>query len=231
MRERTLPTTEAGPSDAEPLAPAPGRTRTNDPQRTQADILAVARREFAEKGLAGARVDLIAEATRTSKRMIYYYFASKEGLYLAVLEDSYRRMREIEGQLQLANLDPLQALRELVAFTVDYQLSHPDFIRLVMTENIHRAEYLAKSDAIGSLNIPAIMGLRDVLERGAASGVLRAGLDPVQLHMSISALSVFNVANRHTFGLIFKIDFDDPTEVAKRRAHVVEMIERFARAD
>jgi AcrR family transcriptional regulator len=230
MKEQTLPSIDATAPDAA-TTPAPGRTRTNDPLRTQADILAVARREFADKGLAGARVDLIAEATRTSKRMIYYYFGSKEGLYLRVLEDSYRRMREIESQLQLAAHEPLQALRELVGFTLDYQQSHPDFIRLVMTENIHRAEYLAKSDAISSLNVPAIMGLRDVLDRGAAQGVLRAGLDAVQLHMSISALSVFNVANRHTFGLIFDVDFDDPAEIARRRAHVIDMIERFARAD
>ena len=201
--------------------------RTNDPDRTMADILAVALREFSDKGLAGARIDEIAAATRTSKRMIYYYFGSKEGLYVAVLEDAYRQMRRIESGLALEDLPPLQALRTLVGFTVDYQLAHPDFIRLVMTENIHRGEFLARSTEIQRLNVPAIEGLRQVYERGVVAGVFRSGIDPVDLHMSISALSVFNVANRHTFALIFKCDLDTPEAIAARRDSIVEMVVRF----
>jgi len=208
----------------------PTPSRTNDPERTMADILAVAIQEFADKGLAGARIDAIAAATRTSKRMIYYYFGSKDGLYVAVLEEAYRRMRQIEGGLSLADLAPEAALRRLVAFTVDYQLAHPEFIRLVMTENIHRGEYLAQSSTIREVNVPAIEGLRQVYERGVAEGVFRPGLDPVDLHMSISALSVFNVANRHTFSLIFQRDLDAPQALAQRRENIVETIVRYVRA-
>jgi AcrR family transcriptional regulator len=203
--------------------------RTNDPERTMADIIEVATREFAEKGLAGARIDVIAEAMRTSKRMIYYYFGSKEGLYVRVLEEAYRRIRQIEGGLQLEDLAPEDALRKLVGFTVDYQLANPDFIRLVMTENIHRGEYLAQSKLIQKLNVPAIEGLRGVYERGVRAGVFRSGLDAVDLHMSISALSFFNTANRHTFALIFKHDFDSPAAVVARRDSIIEMIVRFVR--
>ena len=210
--------------------PAKQAARTHDPERTTADILEVATREFADKGLAGARIDVIAEAMRTSKRMIYYYFGSKEGLYVAVLEEAYRRMRAIEADLHLEDLAPEEALRRLVAFTVDYQRAHPEFIRLVMTENIHRGEYLQRSSAIQTLNVPAIAGLRSVYERGVGAGVFRPGLDPVDLHMSISALSVFNIANRHTFSLIFQTDFDDPAAVSARRDSIVEMIVRFVRA-
>jgi AcrR family transcriptional regulator len=203
--------------------------RTNDPERTMADIIAVATHEFSEKGLAGARIDDIADAMRTSKRMIYYYFGSKEGLYIRVLEEAYRRIREIEAGLHLEDLAPEDALRRLVAFTVDYQLDNPDFIRLVMTENIHRGEYLKQSKLIHKLNVPAIEGLRRIYERGVEAGVFRAGLDAVDLHMSISALSFFNTANRHTFALIFKRDFDSPAAVAARRESIVEMIVRFVR--
>lgn len=203
--------------------------RTNDPERTMADILEVATREFSEKGLAGARIDVIADAMRTSKRMIYYYFGSKEGLYVAVLEEAYRRMREIEAGLHLEDLPPEDALRRLVAFTVDYQHAHPEFIRLVMTENIHRGEYLARSKLIQKLNVPAIEGLRSVLERGQKAGVFRAGIDPVDLHASISALSVFNVANKHTFSLIFRRDLDAPAALVARRENIVEMVVRFCR--
>jgi AcrR family transcriptional regulator len=203
--------------------------RINDPERTMADIIDVATHEFSEKGLAGARIDVIAEAMRTSKRMIYYYFGSKEGLYIAVLEEAYRRIRAIETDLHLDDLTPEDALRRLVGFTVDYQLANPDFIRLVMTENIHRGEFLAQSKAIQQLNVPAIDGLRKVYERGLAAGIFRGGLDPVDLHMSISALSVFNVANRHTFSLIFKRDLDSPAAVVARRDSIIEMIVRFVR--
>lgn len=194
-----------------------------------ADIIDVATREFSEKGLAGARIDVIAEAMRTSKRMIYYYFGSKEGLYVAVLEEAYRRIRHIESELHLEDLAPVQGLRKLVAFTVDYQLANPDFVRLVMTENIHRGEYLAQSKAIRKLNVPAIEGLRQLYDRGVAAGVFRAGLDMIDLHMSISALSVFNVANRHTFSLIFQRDLETPPALAARRDSIVDMVVRFVR--
>ncbi len=203
--------------------------RTNDPERTMADILAVATLEFAEKGLAGARIDDIAEAMRTSKRMIYYYFGSKEGLYIRVLEEAYRRIRAIEADLHLDDLPPEDALRKLVGFTVDYQRENPDFIRLVMNENMHRGEYLAQSQAIHGLNVPAIEGLRRVYQRGLKAGVFRTGIDPVDLHQSISALSFFNVANRHTFSLIFQRDLESPAAQIARRDSIIEMIVRFVR--
>lgn len=208
--------------------PAPPE-RTNDPERTTADIMEVATREFAEKGFAGARIDLIAEATRTSKRMIYYYFGSKEALYIAVLEQAYSRIRTIEAQLHLEDMEPEPALRKLVEFTVDYQLANPDFIRLVMNENIHRGEFLAQSKAIQQLNVPAINAVREVYKRGVAQGVFRAGIDAIDLHMSISALSFFNVSNRHTFSLIFKRDLESRAAVEARRANIAEMVVRFVR--
>jgi AcrR family transcriptional regulator len=201
-------------------------SRKNNPEATQANILEVATAEFADKGLAGARIDLIAEATRTSKRMIYYYFGSKEGLYIAVLEHAYRSIREIESGLHLDELEPVEALRSLVAHTVQYQLAHPEFIRLVMNENMHRGEYLEQSKKIQKLNIPAIDGLRKVYERGVKTKVFRKGIDPIDLHMSISALSVFNVANRYTFSLIFKRDLESKAAQAARCKSIVEMIER-----
>jgi AcrR family transcriptional regulator len=203
--------------------------RTNDPERTMANILEVATAEFADKGLSGARIDEIAAATRTSKRMIYYYFGSKEGLYVAVLEEAYSRIRRIEGELHLEDLPPEDALRKLVGFTFDYQHDNPDFIRLVMTENINRGEFLASSKTIQKLNVPAIDAVRQVYERGVKARVFRNDVDPVDLHMSISALCFFNVANRHTFSLIFKRDLESPRAISARRDSIVEMIVRFVR--
>ena len=194
-----------------------------------ADIVEVATKEFADKGLSGARIDDIAASTRTSKRMIYYYFTSKEGLYVAVLEEAYRRIRSIESDLHLEDLEPEDALRKLVGFTFDYQLANPDFIRLVMNENIHNGEFLAQSRTIQRLNVPIINAVQGVYERGVAAGVFRRNLDAIDLHMSISALCFFNVSNRHTFSLIFKRDLDTPRAIAQRRDSIVEMVVRFVR--
>jgi len=214
-------------TDAKPVART--TSRTNDPARTMAGILEVATAEFANKGLSGARIDEIAAATSTSKRMIYYYFGSKEGLYLAVLEESYRRMRSIEAELHLGDLSPEQALRRLVEFTFDHHFGNQDYIRLVMSENMQRGEYLAQSKIIQELNVTAIQAIRQLYDRGVVEGVFRKGLDPIDIHASISALTFFNVSNQHTFGLIFKHDPAAAAARAVRRSNIVEMIVRFVR--
>lgn len=211
-------------------APASKTTRTNDPARTMAGILEVATKEFAEKGLSGARIDAIADATSTSKRMIYYYFGSKEGLYVAVLEESYRRMRSIEAELHLENLEPVAALRRLVEFTFDHHSSNEGYIRLVMNENIERGAFLAQSKNIQQLNVPAIAAIKELYERGVTQGLFRPGLDPLDIHASISALTFFNVSNQHTFGLIFKDTAGAQQAMAARRNNITEMVVRFVLA-
>ena len=203
--------------------------RTNDPARTMSGIMEVAYQEFSEKGLSGARIDEIAAATKTSKRMIYYYFGSKEGLYLAVLEESYRRVRATEAELHLDDLAPEDALRRLVGFTFDHHHGNEPYIRLVMSENIQRGQYLAQSKIIQELNVPAIEAIRKLYQRGVEQGVFRSQLDPMDIHASISALTFFNVSNQHTFGLIFKRDTQAPQAIMARRDSIIEMVVRFAR--
>jgi len=226
IKPAAKPPTKPAARPAGKALPVP---RTNDPARTMAGILEVATAEFANKGLSGARIDEIAAATRTSKRMIYYYFGSKEGLYIAVLEESYRRMRSIEAGLHLEDLPPEQALRRLVEFTFDHHQGNPDYIRLVMTENMERGAYLAQSKSIQELNVPAIEAIRRLYDRGVAQGVFRPGLDPIDIHASISALTFFNVSNQHTFDLIFKREAGTPRSIAARRNSIVEMVVRFVR--
>ncbi len=205
------------------------RGRTNDPEGTRRDIVEVATGEFARKGYGGARVDAIAARTRTSKRMIYYYFGGKEGLYLAVLEAAYSAIRSVEATLDLEHLSPEAALRRLVAHTFDYYNDHPEFVRLVMNENIMNGVHMARSRTIGKLNVTVIDTLRDLLARGRKQGRFRRGIDPVALHMSISALGIFDVANRATFSTIFRQDMASSKARARRRAEVVEIILRHVR--
>lgn len=228
VQKKVAPAHNSGatPAAAKVRAAAP---RTNDPERTKAEILRVAIQEFGEKGLAGARIDAIAAATHTSKRMIYYYFGSKDGLYLAALERSYSDVRDAELQLHLDDMDPETALRCLVTVMFDHHLNNENYIRIVMSENMNRGRYLAQSATIQGLNRPAITLLRKIYDRGVADGIFRPGLDATDIHASIAALNFFNVSNHHTFGLIFKQDNRSPAYAAKRRENIVQMILRYVR--
>jgi AcrR family transcriptional regulator len=203
--------------------------RTNDPDGNRRNIIEVATREFAEMGFSGARVDEIAARTKTSKRMIYYYFGGKEALYIAVLEEAYRKIRGIEATLDLAHQPPEEALRTLVGFTFDYQNAHPEFIRLVMNENILNGVYVSRSKNIQRFNSAVINAVRELLVRGQREGIFRPNLDPVDLHMSISALCFFNVANRATFSSIFKRDMASRKALADRRAQIADLILRYVK--
>jgi len=180
--------------------------RTRDAERTRAEIIEVATREFADKGYAGARVDEIAAKMSTTKRMIYYYFGTKEHLYIEVLEHAYAGIRAIEQNLDVEHLNPTEAMRQLAQLTFDHHESHPDFIRLVSIENIHRAEHIARSTVLSGLANPALDVLTRILDRGRESGVFRDDVDPLDIHMVISSFCVFRIANRHTFKAIFKRD-------------------------
>jgi AcrR family transcriptional regulator len=203
--------------------------RKPDAQRTRADILAVARAEFVEHGLSGARVDAIAERTRTTKRMIYYYFGSKEGLYSAVLEQAYSGIRSSEAMLALEDLDPLTALRRLIEFSFDYEDSHPDFVRLIAIENIHQAGYLKRLPTIQSVNAEVIATLDSILAKGRAQGVFVRDCSAVDLHLMISGLCFYRVSNRHTFGAIFGCDLSAPEVRERHKAMIVDTIVGYLR--
>ena len=194
--------------------------QSRDAERTRSELLEVATEVFSEQGYSGARVDEIAERTRTTKRMIYYYFGGKEGLFLAVLEAAYRRIRELEQNLHAGDLEPVDAIRRIAELTFDHHVDHPDFIRLVSVENIHRGRHMEKVESLRELGAPAATVLEDVLARGRASGELRADVDAVDVHMMISAYCVFLVANSATFGFLFGRDMLAP-EVRERNRRIL----------
>jgi AcrR family transcriptional regulator len=198
--------------------------RQRDPARTRAEILEVATREFAEHGYSGARVDEIAERTRTTKRMLYYYFESKQGLYTAVLEQAYAQIRAAEQTVDVEHFDPVAAIRRLAELTFDHHEAHPDFIRLVSIENIHRAEHMRASGRFADLNTPAIDRISRILERGRAQGVFPRDADAVDVHMLISSFCVFRVANRHTWGTLFGRDLLDPATRERYRTMLGDLV-------
>jgi AcrR family transcriptional regulator len=201
---------------------APDRRRNAD--RTRSEILEVATSEFADRGYAGARVDEIADRTRTTKRMIYYYFGGKRQLYEAVLEQAYADIRRQEQKIEVEHLDPVMAIRRVAELTFDHHEAHPEFIRLVSIENIHHAEHLAQLPGVDALGSPAIELIDRILTRGRAGGVFTRPVDALDVHMLISSFCVFRIANRHTFGAIFDRDMLDPARRDGYRQMVGDLV-------
>jgi AcrR family transcriptional regulator len=195
-----------------------------DPERTRAAILAAATEEFTAHGLNGARVDEIAKRSGVNKRMIYYYFGDKNGLYLAVLEEIYADIRNAEIRLHLADRDPVDAMRELVAFTWNYFIEHPEFLSLLGTENLHRARHLKTSKKIRELHSPLIGIISSVLTRGQKAKVFRPGVDPVQLYIDIAALGFFYMSNRFTLSTIFGRDLGSTDALEERGLHIEDVV-------
>ena len=194
------------------------------PQRQE--ILEAATHEFVEHGLAGARVEAIAARTATVKRMIYYYFGSKEGLYLAVLEQAYAGIRTAEMGLDLLVLEPVEAIRRLVEFTFDYHEANPGFSRLVSIENIHNGAHMARSEPIHGVNQGVIEIMTAVISKGQQSGAFRRDVSALDVHMLISAFCFFRVSNRHTFGLLFNCDLLEPELRDRHKQLIIEAVLR-----
>lgn len=198
--------------------------RQRDADRSQSTILAAARDEFAEHGLGGARMDRIAERAGLNKRLIYYYFADKDRLFQAVLEQAYLQIREEERKLNLLGLKPAEALRRLVEFTWNYYLAHPEFLSLLNSENLQAARHLQDSEQAREMNSPLIATLGEILERGRKEGSFRGGVDPLQLYVSIAGLSYFYLSNHHTLSAIFGRDLMTVRAKSERLNHMCDVI-------
>jgi AcrR family transcriptional regulator len=198
--------------------------RSRDADRTREEILRAAMAEFAGHGFGGARMERIAERSAVDKKLIYYYFAGKDELFLAVLEQTYADIRSAERELHLEASDPLQAIRALVEFTWRYYLAHPEFLALLNSENMHRAGHLKRSRRIRQMNSPLIEVLADVLARGEKSGALQKGIDPMQLYISIAGLAYFYLSNNHTLAAIFGRELMTPAAQDERLGHICAVV-------
>jgi TetR/AcrR family transcriptional regulator len=212
----------------------PAKTRgpelVRDAERTQQVILGAAEVECASKGLAGARVDVIAGRAGANKRMLYYYFGSKEGLYLAVLERMYIAMRQAERELNLTELEPLEAIKRLVEFKFDYCQAHPLLIPLLSGENLLGGKYLKRSRKLRDMHLSLVEVIRKVLKSGESKGAIRPGIDPLHLYLSISAESYFYFSNAATLSAAFGRPLLSEAEQRLRRKHCVDVILTYVRA-
>jgi AcrR family transcriptional regulator len=187
-------------------------------------ILEAAKQEFAAYGLAGARVDRIAAKAGANKRMLYYHVGNKEDLYLAVLEGAYEKIRSEERGLDLEQLDPPEAIKRLIDFTWTYFLRNPEFLALLNSENLARAKHLKRSTKVKSMHSPFVEMIRTVVNRGVESGCFPVAVDPVQLYISIAALSFFYLSNSATLGVIFGRDLLAREAKDERLDHMVALV-------
>ena len=199
------------------------KKNSRNPQRTHATFLEAATDEFAANGFGGARIDAIAARAKTNKRMLYHYFGDKEALYLAVLEASYASIRTAEKSLDLTHREPEQGMRELALFTWHYFLKHPEFLSLLATENLLKAQHLKRSGRIAEMNSHLIIEMADVLRRGGETGVFRAEIDPVSVYLTIAALGYFYLSNQHTLSTIFGRELNAPDALKAWGEHIVSV--------
>ena len=200
-----------------------------NPVQTKERILAAAIDVFSSHGLGGARVDAIAERAGANKRMIYHYFGNKDQLFLHVLEAVYAHIRSHERELHLDDLDPEAAMRELVRYTFDYFVENPHFIRLLNNENLYEAAHLRASASIRDMHMPLTAQIKAILDRGAAAGVFREGVDPVQLYISIAGVGYFYMSNVHTLSTIFARPLGEKEAIDERRQHVIDVVLSYLR--
>ncbi len=210
------------------LQVAPARTtamrKPKAPEANRARIVAAATAEFASRGFKGASMDAIAARTNTTRALINYYFGSKEKLYLAVLERVYGEIRDAERELDLDHLPPVEAIRRIVEFTYNYYVEHEYFVRIVVAENQAKGRHMKRFPALRTVNRPIVDMLGAVLARGQADGTFRPDADPVEVHMSIAALGMFNVKNKYTFGALFQRAMGAKGDVPQRRRMVADIV-------
>lgn len=210
----------------------PKSIRVNNPERTIAEIIKVASQEFASKGYAGVRIEQIAEITLTSKRMIYYYFGGKDGLYQKVLENAYKKIRTLESNLIVRSTRPEDALKELVEYSYDLLQANEEYVQIVMSENLQKGQFVSQNAVIKEMAVPLVNIIADIYRNGIRNGVFKFGLNPVEIHAFIQAMCFFNVSNQHTFGAIFndKIAEKNGSKVQiLSKSRVVELVLNFVK--
>ncbi len=185
-------------------------------------LITAAVAELSRNGFAGARVDVIAASAGVNKQLVYHYFASKQGLYLAALESVYAEIREKEKNLSLDLLEPVEAMTQLVGFSFDYLAEHPEFIALLADENRNQGSHILASERLQKMHSPFIEMLEATLERGVAKGVFRSDFDAINLYISIAGISYFFFSNNHTLSAIFGKALGSRGALVQRRRHVIE---------
>lgn len=213
-------------------APSARRTgvREQAAQTTRDNILKAAIKVFARYGYEGGSVEKISKAAKSFDRMIYYYFGSKEGLFIEVLEEIYRRMNDAETTLDIRLETPVEALKAVVRFVSQYYRKHPEFVTLLNTENLHKGKHISKSMRAREYSSPAVSVIEQVLAAGVASQEFRADLRARDLYLLIASMGYFYQSNRYTLSAFLGEDIDQPEAVAHWDEFMIDTVLRTVRS-
>lgn len=198
--------------------------RKRDPERAQETILRAAIEEFSKRGFERAKLTRIVDQAGYSVRMVYHYFGGKEQLYLAALERIYTEVRNLEAELDLKHLHPVEGMKALIAFTFQYLLDRPEFIALMRIENMHEGRFLKNSGRVHRDTMPLVKAVDDLLRRGEKLKLFRHGVDPIQLYITILSVCFLHLSNQHTLSIIFQMDTQDEEWLEQRLEHVIDVI-------
>ena len=198
--------------------------REQSAQATRDNILRAATKVFARYGYDGGSVEKISKAAKSFDRMIYYYFGSKEGLFIEVLEDMYRRMNDAELKLSLDIKKPVESLTDVIHFVVSYYAKNPEFITLLNTENLHRGKHISKSLRARDYSSPAIDIIRQLLESGVQQGVFRNDVSARNVYLLIAATGYFYISNRYTLSAFLGEDLQAPEAMAGWQAFIIRTV-------
>jgi len=226
MRKRTG-NTPGGDSDGAPVRHKPARGRPSGQVATRENILRAAIDVFARDGFAGARVEKISRAARSTDRMIYYYFGSKERLFVAALERIYQELGAAESALNLAGQPPDAALRAIIRFTWNHYLLHPEMLTLLNNENLHQGRHLSRSKGVRELSFPLLSILSDVLARGVKQKIFRADVGAQDLYIAMCSLGYFYLSNRYTLSAFLGANLMAPAALSSWLANMETMVLRF----
>ena len=203
--------------------------KKRDPDFSRESILDAATQEFSDHGYDGARMDSIVKRAKVSKNLAYHYYGSKGDLFLRVMERMYAKMREHHSDLQIQDMAPVEGMTQLVKHTFEHFCENPEVISLLNSENLHKAGHIRSSDQITQLYFPLVRVIQDLLERGVKAGIFRAGVDPMQLYITISSLGYFYLSSQYTLGTVFHMDLGTKVMIMEREEHIIDVVRGYLR--
>ena len=204
----------------------PTGVRELSAQATRDSILRAAIKIFAKHGFSGGSVEKISTAAKSYDRMIYYYFGNKEGLFVAALEEIYRRFNEAEACLDLDLERPVESLATVIRFAFVYYQKHPEFIRLLNSENLLLGKHIAKSPRAREYSSPAVGTVDELLRSGISKGLFRPDVSARDVYLLITAAGYFFQSNRYTLSSFLGEDLDAPEALTNWETFVRDMVLR-----